>query len=271
MKRTLLVVAGDLHVNGTVALSPDKYTLDDGQMFYPSKPQKWINRKWAEFWQHAEQVKEQHGAEIVTLITGEAADINKHPSSQYVTNHSGDAVGMAVKVLEPAKRLSDRIYVVRGSEAHVGLSGGLDEAVARAIGAVPDANGRYSRFAFRGVIGGLKVDAQHHPGTSYGRPWTRGADANRLAQIVIDQYVRGKQLPPDLVIRGHTHRPSDSYDNHVTRAITLPSWKLTDSYGYRLGGNPLPIGGLQLLLRNGKILQEWKHYHDWPLEPWRKA
>src|SRR5690554_542313 len=70
-KRALLVVAGDLHVNGTVALSPDKYQLDDGQWFYPSKPQKWINARWSEFWEAAAERKARYGAEVVTLLTGE--------------------------------------------------------------------------------------------------------------------------------------------------------------------------------------------------------
>ena len=150
MKRALLVVAGDLHINSTVALSPDKFTLDDGHVFTPSKPQRWINQKWKAFWEAAETRKDEHDAEVVTILNGELADVNKHPTTQQVTEHAGDATGMAVKALEAAQRISDRIYVTRGSEAHVGLSGGLDEAVARAIGAMPDENHRYSRFHFRG-------------------------------------------------------------------------------------------------------------------------
>lgn len=271
MKRALLVVAGDLHINGTVALSPDRFTLDDGQVFTPSKPQRWINGKWRDFWNAAAARKAEHEAEVVTILNGELADINKHESSQYVTNHSGDAVGMAVKTLTTAADISDRIYVTRGSEAHVGLSGGLDEAVARAIGAIPDENHRYSRFHLRGVVAGLRLDVCHHTPSSFGRPWTRGADSNRVAQIVIDEYLRGGQLPPDLAIRGHAHRPSDSYDNHTTRVIAMPSWKLKDAYAHRIGASPQPIGGIQLLIENGKIIQEWKHYHEWPLTPWRPA
>lgn len=271
MKPTLLVVVGDLHINGTVALSPDEFTLDDGQMFLPSKAQRWINGHWKAFWSQAGQRKQENRAEVVTILNGELADVNKHPSTQYVTNHSGDAAGMAIKALEACRTISDRIYVTRGSEAHVGLSGGLDESIARAIGATPDENHRYSRFHFRGVIGGLKVDVAHHTPSSFGRPWTRGADSNRVAQIVIDEYLRGGQAPPDLVIRGHAHRPSDSFDNHLTRVIAMPSWKLKDSFAHRIGASPQPIGGIQILIQDGQIVREWKHYHDWPLEEWKPA
>lgn len=272
MKRALLCVAGDLHVNSTVSLGPPgPYQLDDGGTYRPSKVQRWINERWAAFWKHAEAVKASEGVEVVTILTGELADINKHPSAQYVSVNSADVVGMALEVLQPVRAVSDRIYVTRGTEAHTGLSGSLDEGIARAIGAEPDRDGRYSRWIFRGEIAGLRVDAAHHPGTSYMRPWTRGADANRLAAMIQDVYVRGGQPVPHLVVRGHTHRPSDSYDNHPTRAVTLPSWKLTDAYGHRLGGTPLPVGGMQVLIADGVIEREWKFFHDWPLEAWRKA
>src|SRR5690606_22676864 len=237
---------------------------DDGGTYYPSKVQRWINAKWADFWTHAESVKSAEGVEVVTILSGELADINKHASSQYVSINSADVVGMALEVLEPVRATSDRIYVTRGSEAHVGLSSSLDEGIAKAIDVVPDWEGNYSRWIFRGSVAGLRVDAAHHAGTSYMRPWTRGADANRLAAMIQDVYLRGGQPHPHLVIRGHTHRPSDSFDNHPTRAITLPSWKLTDSYGHRLGGTPLPIGGMQALIEDGRIVKEWKLFHDWP-------
>lgn len=268
---TLLVAAGDLHTNGTTALSPPgPFQLDDGGTYRPSKVQRWINARWRDFWKHAELVKAEAGVECVVIITGELADDNHHPTTQLVTRNTGDIARMALEVLKPVQAVADRIYVTRGSEAHVGLNSSLDEALARAIGAIPE-DGQHARWVFRGTIDGLRVDAAHHAGTSYQRPWTRGADANRLAKMIQDVYVRGEQPVPHLVIRGHTHRPSDSFDNHTTRAIVLPSWKLTDSYGHRLGGTPLPIGGLQLLVDRGRITREWKFVHDWPLAAWRSA
>src|SRR5690606_2924998 len=185
--RALLVAAGDLHVNGTVSLGPPgRFQLDDGGTYYPSKVQRWINAKWADFWTHAAQVKSAEGVEVVTILTGELADINKHASSQYVSINSADVVGMALEVLQPVRAVSDRIYVGRRSEAYGGLYSRLEEGVARGINADPDSEGKYSRWRFRGSVAGLDVDAAHHAGTSCMRPWTRGADANRLAAMIQD-------------------------------------------------------------------------------------
>jgi hypothetical protein len=265
---TLICIAGDLHTNSTVAVSPDEMELDDGGIFKPSPPQQWINERWEEFWTAADQRKNEYGVETVVILTGELADDNRHPTTQMISKHSADIGKAALKVLELPQLVADRVFVTRGTEAHVGLSGGIDENLARAIHATPDSTGRYARWSLRVEVDGYRIDAAHHPGTSWGRPWTRGADANRLAQMVIDPYVRQNVPLPHLIVRGHTHKPSDSYDNHPARAVILPSWQLSTSFGYRLGGDLLPIGGMQLLVEDGMIVREWKHVHDWPLSDW---
>lgn len=272
---TLLVVTGDLHVNSTVALSPPgPFELDDGQVITPSKPQAWINEKWAEFWAAAAAEKKRLGVECVVLLTGELADDLKHTSTQLVTKNGNDIGRMSLEVLKPAVAVADRIYVTRGSEAHSGQSSSLDEALARAIGAVPE-GGKHARWIFRGTIDGVRIDATHHPGTGHSRPWTKGADANRLAQMVMAAYVEQEQRVPHLAIRGHNHKPSDSADNHLTRAIILPSWQLSNAFGYRIshGSEVLPIGGMMMVLDDGQIVSERKMFYRWPVLPrgWRKA
>lgn len=268
---TVLAVVSDLHSNSTVAVCPPTVTLDDGGEYEHSKAQAWLWERWTEFWETADALKTEHDAECVTIITGELGDNNKHPTSQQVSRNPKDVMRVAEAVLEYPVLVSDRIYACRGTEAHVGMSGNLDESLARMIGAVPDSEGHHARWQFRGVIDGLRVDAAHHPGTSHGRPWTRGADANRLAQMIIDRYVWERLPVPHLIIRGHVHKPADSGDNHPSRAIILPSWQLSTSYGHRLGGDPLPIGGMLLVVEDGRIVTERKLIWRWPMAPWGNA
>lgn len=268
---TLLALTGDLHIGSTVALCPKAVDLDDGGQYRASKMQGWIYERWTDYWNLAREWQDQYDAEIVTILNGELMDDLRHPSTQIWSRNKNDLGRAAIEALDVCRELSDRIYVTRGSEAHSGLSGALDESMARAIGATSDENGQYARWHFRGEIGGLKLDVAHHPGTGHGRPWTRGADANRVAAIIKDEYTEIGMPLPDLVVRGHNHKPSDSYDNHCLRAVILPSWQLTNAFGYRLGGGWLPIGGMLALVENGEIIREKKIFAKWPISDWSAA
>ena len=49
-ERTVVAIAGDLHVNSTVAVCPPVVMLDDGGEYRASKPQRWLWREWVKFW-----------------------------------------------------------------------------------------------------------------------------------------------------------------------------------------------------------------------------
>src|SRR5690606_15727569 len=133
--------------------------------YVASKMQRWIYARWTEYWKTAREWRDTHDAEVVTLLNGELIDDLRHPSSQIWSRNKNDLGRAAIEALDACREISDRIYVTRGSEAHSGLSGALDESMARAIGATPDENNHFARWYFQGIINGLRVDAAHHPGT----------------------------------------------------------------------------------------------------------
>lgn len=265
---TLLVLTGDMHVNSTVALCPPTVELDDGGTYHASRQQAWIWDKWLAFWKEVEEAKRQHECDVVTILNGELADDLSHPTTQMISQNEEDHARASIAVLAPVRKVTDRFIVTRGSQAHSGLNSSRDEKIARFIGAEADENGQHARWRYRGVIDGLRLDVAHHPGTGHARPWTRGGDANRLAGMILDTYVQQWVEPPHLVVRGHNHKPSESGDNHVIRAVILPSWQLSTSFGHRLGGDILPIGGMFMLVHDGEIKMEAKRFHRWPLKPW---
>lgn len=266
----LLVLTGDLHTNSTVALCPPVVELDDGGRYHASPMQKWLWARWNEYWDAVEGLRDAHDCEVVTVLNGELADDNYHSTTQLISDHKGDQAGAALAVLERARKISDRILVTRGSEAHSGLNSSMDEALARSLGAEEDENGQQARWQLRTVVEGVRMDVAHHPGTGHARPWTRGADANRLAQMIMARYVERDMPVPHLVVRGHNHKPSDSYDNHPSRAIILPSWQLSTSFGHRLGGDWLPVGGMLALVDEGRIVMERKMFWRWPIRAWEE-
>lgn len=271
-KAHIVAIVGDLHANSTLALAPPAFTLDDGGTYYASKVQAHLWRNWLGFWEEVESVRKRERGRLTVVINGEVADDNYHKTTQLITKNMADILRLGITVMEPALDLlgkGEDLIVLRGTEAHTGPSASMDEAIARDLRATPPPTDEeepvcYSWWHFRGRFNGHLLDVAHHPGTGHRVPWTRGNDANRLAFRVQSQAVEYYQPIPDLVIRGHNHRDSDSFDNHRARAIIMPSWQLGTAYGHRLGGDWLKFGGAIVVCREDSY-EVIKHYHHWPV------
>lgn len=264
MKNCIVAIVGDLHVNSTVALCPPSFQLDDGGKYVASKQQRWIWNHWVDYWKSIKQYKETH--HIYVVLNGELADDLTHRTTQLITKNDADIVDIAVQALAPCIDVADSIFVTRGSEAHSGASGAIDEIIANEIGAVETDFG-YSQQLFRATINGVTLHIAHHPGMGHMRMWTRGGDANRLAAQIFMRYAEMRLTPPDLAIFGHNHKPVDSFDNFPTRAIILPSWQLTNAFGHRIGGGWLPVGGAYVIL-DGDGYTVKKMFKNWPIASW---
>lgn len=267
----LIACVSDLHVNSTVALCKPRVPLDDGGEYVSSKAQRWIWTMWLNYWAWVKKQQKRAKCPLIVWIGGECADDLNHKSTQLISRNPADQKRHAIDCLMPMLDLNpEQIIIMRGSEAHSGPSACLDEFVADDIGASGDkSTGTASWYHWIGEIGGVTIDGAHHAGHGHGRPWTKGGDANRLAADIIYRYVDMGLMPPDLVLRGHNHKAVDSFDNHSTRAIVLPSWQLTNAYGHRLGGgfskSYLDIGGALISIDGGEY-EVRKRYYKWPVK-----
>ena len=253
-----IILTGDHHVNSTVGLCPPAFELDDGGTYQLNKTQRWLWGYWNECWQEVKSFAE--GCERITwIVNGDALDYDaKGRSSQYITNNKATVLRMAVDAMQPGLEIADRLYVVRGTDAHTGRDGEMEEALAQDID-ITVKNGKVSSwYHLQGVMAGMRVDVAHHTSMG-GLAWTDKNAANKIAADAIMQYVLAGQKFPDLVIRSHVHRHADSHDNYPTRAIILPAWQSITAYGAKLNPNRLSdVGMIMFLIDNGKIVGEKK-------------
>jgi hypothetical protein len=263
-------------------LCPNSFTLDDGGTYYSSPAQKYIWKTWNDYWDVIWKEKKRRKWPLYIVFNGELGDDNYHPTTQLVTRNPADQERLTLKVIENPVDMADGVIVIRGTEAHSGKSGWMDEAIAQDLETMgpPEMDGEVrSWFHWMGELGGVRFDIAHHPGTGHARPWTKGGDANRLAAMLTYRYTEYNHFMdldgtpmikhPHLGIRGHNHKPSDSADNHPVRAIILPSWQLSTAFGHRLGGDWLPIGAAYVLCDNGEPLVQ-KFIRMWPVHNyWR--
>ena len=252
---TIIAHVGDLHVNSSVALMPPEVHKDDGQTVLASETQRWLWSKWLSYWKETAHYKKKTGGKVIGVINGDWGDMNKHSGFQLVEQSNPDTViNMMIATVAPMRKVCDEIVVIRGTEAHTGGSGWLENRAAQEIGAVRNENDRtWSWYIWEAEIDGVKLTSSHHPGTNSMRPWTAGNEANRRAVIDIYNYA-GRDWCPKLTLWGHFHHDADSGDTHPIRAIYNRAWQVKTSFVYRIGlaTQADQVGGLWVFCHDGK-------------------
>jgi len=271
---TLVVVVADLHTNSTIGLCMPRVDLDDGGIYTASKAQRdYLLRNWRRFWRDVAEMRDEANAErVVVVVAGDWADDNRHSKAQLVTVNRSVIVREAVRVLEPAREIADDLLIVRGTEAHSGQSGELEETAAEMIGATPDpATGQFSHWFLLTEIDGVLFDIAHHPPTSGRRPWTKGPAAARASAILRAQYLEEGARVPDVAIRGHVHYYQPGPREPAPEFFYLPPWQLCTAFGHRIGagGRIEPVGGLLFLCHDGEYQFKPLRYPARRARPWQ--
>jgi len=262
----LLVEVCDIHGGGSTAICPPEgFETDDGGRQLPSRAQVWI---WEHFMAALGEIKalkrRLRPASMVVGVNGDAVDGFHHPRSnaQYMSPLESHHVRLAHRVLTEAFTAlrPDAVHMTRGTGAHVGKAGTLEEGLARVLRgegwpmiADPD-TGQVTSYARRFELGGLLIDQRHH-GRMGQRAHTRGPYARWYAQDIEMEHRLDDDRPPDLVLRSHLHVYEDSGRGHrwKTRVISLPCLQLATEYTHRIAAERLAdIGIVAIVIRDGR-------------------
>ena len=268
---TILAVVGDTHINSSVGLSPLTINLDDGGTYRASKGQRWLWYNWLDYWQSVTDLVTKHeGAKVWTVFNGDLVEGDgKNRSHQLITQNDTTVMSMALDAIRPALEASDRLFVVRGTAAHVGLSASLEEKVAIDIEAVKcKETDTYSWWKLLLDCDGVLFDITHHG--NVGRlPWTKSNPLNVLASRLIMDYA-GYRLP-QVAIRSHNHIYVETYNNFPVRVIAAPAWQLKTEYTHRLGVvEAADIGGAIFVCDGGNYDCIIKRYKPDRQRPYRE-
>lgn len=209
------------------------------------------------------QAKAKQRGELYGLINGDAVELDaKNRSLQVISRSQESAEQIAIDVLEPFFDMCKGVFVMRGTEAHVGQQAQAEERIAKNFDNViadPE-TGNKSRYWMPLELDGVRLDIAHHPkGAGSGRPMNSQSGIDRIASDALFMYANDGKAPPHLVIRSHLHGYRDSRDAFLTRAIITPAMSLLTSYVYRIGINTSqPVGAILIYCHEGK-------YHVEPL------
>jgi hypothetical protein len=250
LNNPVFVWASDIHINSKSALSLPVVDLGEGSKYYANKAQVALWEAWKDAWK---QVKQKAGKRpVVICFGGEICDIDyKKRSEQFIVRDRDQAQEHAMDVLEPALAIGAAFIILRGTEAHVGDNGAVDESMAKRIHKYTkkviknEETGDFSFHHARLFIGGRKFDLAHHVSMGGTSKSERNAANNLSHDLLFDYAEKWNEPKPDFAVRGHVHRVSDSGLNFSIRSIIAPCWKFQDSYIHRIGhGGKKPEIGL---------------------------
>ena len=263
------MVVGDLHTNSTVGLVTPTTNLDDGGTYRSSKGQRWLWRKWLSFWDEVSTVAEKHKANVWTVFNGDLVSVKvKHESTQFNSMNMADVFPMAIDTLMPALDRSERVFVIRGTAAHGGLSGEKEEEIARDIGA-EKCGDNYSWWELLMECDSVLYDIRHH-GPLGRLPHTAGNALNRRAVELMLLYANRRL--PEVAVQNHNHTYATSSDNYPIKVYANLAWELKTEFVHRIGIiKPADIGGMYFICDKGEYTPVVKQYYPEVVRPWRAS
>lgn len=270
----IVAAVSDLHSNGTTGLCPPRFTLDDGGDYVASPAQRWLWRNWTDYWQTIANMKRDTGLPVAALVVGDAVDGDHHDTPQIITRNEADQLRIAIKVMMPVLEVADRVFIIRGTESHVGKSAWREEALADDIGAVPSPDGTASWWHLYADFAGVTFDVQHHPESGSMRPWTAGAEVNRISAMLVYEYAGTRDKMPDVAIRAHRHQFRDSGTTHPVRTFAMPAWQLATAFvkgPVAAAGKINSVGGLYFICRDGSYTWDAVQYRPARRKPVKVA
>jgi len=258
----LVVTASDTHANSTLGLCAGTVDLPDGGTYIPSPQQQDLWTCWLDFWKTIKKLKRKHRAKVWAVFVGDIIDMNVHSKGELISPYNATtAHEIAFDTLDPALKIVDKTFICRGTTAHVGGQGQLEEKLAKDIEAERDELlNTWSWYHLPLLADGVLFDIAHHPESGSNVEWTQGNAANRIAATIMLQYASSYDEFPQVVVRAHKHRRQISEKTHPVSVVCLPAWTLKSSFVYRIGkAAGLPdIGGAYFVCNDGKLI-------DWDL------
>jgi len=261
------IFISDVHAGCRVGLCPPEgVKLDDGGTYMPSDFQLKVWTWWREFWDEWVP-KVTRGARYCVILNGDSTDGRHHGSTTQISQNLADQENIAYQILAPVVDKCKGVYYhVRGTEAHVGVSGENEERLAGRLGAIKNAEGQSARNELWKYLGGdhTLMHILHHIGTTGASAYESTAPHKELVEAFVEAG-RWNDRPPDVIVRSHRHRYfKTEIASHNDRAMSVvtPGWQGKTPFVYKIAGgrqSQPQFGGIMIRVSEEGELYE-RHY-----------
>jgi hypothetical protein len=238
--------------------------LDDGGTYRASKAQSWLWRNWTDYWLKVNIAAE--GAPVWCVVNGDVFENAHHGITQLWSLNQADWQLAAAQCFTGLP--IERLFVVRGTEAHAGPSAHLEEQFGRDMGAESPGGDLATFWSLDLEVAGVVFNICHR-GPLGRLPWTRSNMLNRLAYELMDEAAHNGRRVPDVALRAHNHMAEENSPRSRIRVFAMPAWQLRTAY---VNSKGLPqvadVGGMVFTCEAG----EWTHtthlYRPSSARPW---
>ena len=266
----VIAVTSDHHAGSTLGLCPPEgVRVDDDSEYHPSKAQQWTWHCWENYWKHV--TARRKGCDLYCVYNGDAVEGDHHHTSQIISRNPEPQTYITERVFGVPQE-PDKVFVVRGTEAHVGPGASSEELLAKRLKAQRSETKTWSHWRLRMEVHGVRLDFQHH-GRTGTRPWTRASALGTLATEIFYEHAAAGILAPHLALRSHRHLYGDSYDACPTRVIQTPAWQLKTAHAHKVAPESIAdIGGIIVTVNpDGTYEVEKKLYRPQLPTIWKAA
>ena len=261
----------DMHCGGTTAVCTPDVLLPDEGIYKASAPQLWLLECYKSMWKEFKAMQ-RPGDDTLVVFGGDELDGGRRRVGQRIAGGNMaiqrqifyDLLDIGLEISGPV----DGMMFCAGTPFHAGADAEDEWEIAGRVGGI------YFRQKPVADKLDLKIDGvhlwvQHH---SWGaqRPWTVGANADRMAAAIIAQQGERNWPIPDLVLCGHRHIISDSGETFIRPRVVISGafqlmteWVRKTTAGIMLADT----GGILVRFEKGQYDLKVKRFSPEPDEP----
>jgi len=256
--KTIIALPADLHCGSAFGLMPPSWVTVEGQVVEQSETQRLLWSHWIETWKKIGESRD--GGRLVIIHMGDGTEGIHHGivdiASARVDEHARMNVESMRKGMEIAEfdRLTDKLYYIVGSIAHVRNGAQSEEEAARKLESDPfreaGEGGRYTWPKLEIKMYGKLLWFMHQGAGINQRWWMKGNLVHdAMKHVYFSRLDMGLEIP-DLVVMAHRHVPTDrTYpgERKDVRGLILPSMKGIDEYANRITMDSMAMVGVHYL------------------------
>jgi hypothetical protein len=262
-KAEAVVCVSDLHTGSRAGLCPPTgIRTDGGNIELPNKYQKMVWGFWKDFWGNFVP-KATAGARVKAIVlNGDLIEGIHHQRVGIVSNSWTDQENAVKAILKPIRDRAERLYVIRGTEAHAAPGAEAEERIAESLEATPNDVGDWSWWQLWLDVGGLVFQFAHHIGVTSSAAYESSAPMREMIAGLVEAAQWDRPLP-HIFVRSHRHRYFDLplpalQDRHL---VITPSWQLRTPHVERIDRMRMPhIGGVVFYVENRECQVRKKLY-----------